>query len=71
MSSMADPVYGADGDVVAMLIVAGPMARLTQKRMLAPAPSLLETARERSKSSHVSPMLKAARKSTNKSAPAR
>jgi IclR family acetate operon transcriptional repressor len=58
MSSMATPIYGKGGQVIALLIVAGPVARLTQKRMLALAPALLATAAELSKSSTVSPMLK-------------
>jgi IclR family transcriptional regulator, acetate operon repressor len=58
MSSMAAPVYGRRGEVLAILIVAGPMTRLTEHRMLAIAPALLATAEELSLSSGVSPMFK-------------
>jgi IclR family acetate operon transcriptional repressor len=57
MSSMAAPVYGHDGAIRALLIVAGPIVRLTEKRMLALAPVLLSTAEELGRASSVSPML--------------
>jgi IclR family acetate operon transcriptional repressor len=57
MNSMAAPIVGQGGEVIAILIVAGPMARLTEKRMHSFAPAMLATARELSKSSTVSPML--------------
>lgn len=58
MSSMAAPIHGKGGEVIAILIVAGPTARLTEKRMLSLGPQLLATAAELSRSSTVSPMLK-------------
>jgi len=57
MSSMAAPVYGHDGEIRALLIVAGPMVRLTEQRMLSLAPLLLSTAEELGRASSVSPML--------------
>jgi DNA-binding IclR family transcriptional regulator len=58
MSSMATPVYGRNGEVRAVLIVAGPMMRLTEERMLSLAPTLLATAEELGRASGVSPMFK-------------
>jgi DNA-binding IclR family transcriptional regulator len=58
MSSMATPVLGEDGRVRAILIIAGPMSRLTEERMLALAPALKATAEELSEASGVSPMFK-------------
>lgn len=57
MSSMAAPVHDSNGDIRALLIVAGPMVRLTEKRMLSLAPVLLSTAEELGRASAVSPML--------------
>lgn len=58
MNSMAAPVYGPGGDVLALLIIAGPMGRLTEERMLALGPTLLDTARELGQSSSFSPIFK-------------
>jgi IclR family acetate operon transcriptional repressor len=57
MSSMAAAVYGPNGDVRALLIVAGPMVRLTEKRMLELSDVLLAAAEELGRASSVSPML--------------
>ena len=59
MSSMATVVRGADREVAALLIIAGPMARLTEDRMISLGPALLATAEELSRSSAVSPMFHA------------
>jgi IclR family acetate operon transcriptional repressor len=59
MNSMATVIRGKDRQVVALLIVAGPMARLTEDRMMALGPDLLSTAEHLSRSSAVSPMLQA------------
>jgi len=56
MSSMAAPVYGPGKDVLAVLIVAGPMNRLTQARMDELSAELIETARELGAASAVSPI---------------
>ncbi len=58
MSSMATPVYGRNGEARAVLIVAGPMMRLTEERMLSLGPTLLATAEELGRASGVSPMFK-------------
>jgi IclR family acetate operon transcriptional repressor len=57
MSSMAAAVCGPSGEVRALLIVAGPMMRLTEKRMLDLSPLLLAAADELGRASSVSPML--------------
>jgi IclR family acetate operon transcriptional repressor len=59
MNSMATVVRGADREVVALLIIAGPMARLTEERMFSLGPALLATAEELSRSSAISPMFRA------------
>jgi IclR family transcriptional regulator, acetate operon repressor len=56
MSSMATRVLGSDGQVRAILIIAGPMSRLTEERMVALVPALQSTADELSEASSVSPM---------------
>lgn len=58
MSSMATPVLASTGEVRAILIIAGPMSRLTEERMLALVPALKATAEELSEASGVSPMFK-------------
>ncbi len=58
MSSMAAPVYGGGGEVLAILIIAGPMVRLTEQRMISLAPALMASASELSQLSGVSPMFK-------------
>jgi IclR family acetate operon transcriptional repressor len=56
MSSMAAPVYGPKGDVLAILIIAGPMNRLTEARMEALGQTLVDTAEELGRASSVSPI---------------
>lgn len=58
MSSMATPVLAPSGEARAILIIAGPMSRLTEERMLALVPALKATAAELSEASGVSPMFK-------------
>jgi IclR family transcriptional regulator, acetate operon repressor len=65
MSSMATPVMAAAGEVRGILIVAGPMSRLTEARMTELVPALMATAAELSEASGVSPMLRRAMKGPN------
>jgi DNA-binding IclR family transcriptional regulator len=58
MSSMAAPVFGRERDLLAILIIAGPSARLTKTRMLCLAPALIESAAELASASGISPMLR-------------
>ncbi|MGF6507830.1 IclR family transcriptional regulator [Paraburkholderia sp. 32] len=58
MSSMATTVPGSNGEVRAILIIAGPMSRLTEERMLALVPALKATSLELSEASSVSPMFR-------------
>ena len=60
MSSMATPVRAAGGEVRAILIIAGPMSRLTDERMKELVPPLMSAATELSDASGVSPMLRQA-----------
>lgn len=60
MSSMAATVCGPSGEVRAVLIIAGPMSRLTQDRMEELAPALQATASKLSDASSVSPMFRRA-----------
>ena len=46
MTAMAAPVRGANGAVIGVITIAGPLVRLTEERMLALGPALLETADE-------------------------
>lgn len=64
MSSMATPVRAANGDVRAILIIAGPMSRLTEARMEELVPTLLASAQELSEATGVSPMLNRALRGT-------
>lgn len=65
MSSMATPVRTPSGEVRAILIIAGPMSRLTEERMSALVPALMSTAAELSEASGVSPMLRRAMQCPN------
>lgn len=56
MSSMAAPVHGPERDILAVLIVAGPMNRLTQARMDELSRDLIDTAAELGAASAVSPI---------------
>lgn len=58
MSSMATLVHGGAGDVRAILIIAGPMSRLSEARMDELVPALQATAHELSEASSVSPMFR-------------
>jgi IclR family transcriptional regulator, acetate operon repressor len=58
MSSMATTVLASNGEVRAILIIAGPMSRLTDERMQALVPALKTTAEELSEASGVSPMFR-------------
>ena len=62
MSSMAAPVRDADGTVVGILIIAGPMARMPEERMLELGPTLVRVADEIGVSSGVSAMFKSTRR---------
>ena len=68
MSSMAAPVRASNGEVRAILIIAGPMSRLTEERMQELVPDLMATAVELSDASGVSPMLKQAMQGANRAA---
>ncbi len=70
MSSMATPVHMSNGEVRAILIIAGPMSRLTEERMKELAPALMATATELSDASGVSPMLKQAMQGASRTADA-
>jgi DNA-binding IclR family transcriptional regulator len=56
MNSMAAAVHGANGDVIATLIIAGPMTRLTEARMESLGQTLIDTAEELGRNSSVSPI---------------
>ena len=60
MSSMAAPVQRADEPATGVVVIAGPSARLTQKRMLQFGPALLAAAEELALSGNASPLLKSA-----------
>ena len=60
MSSLATTVTTGNGEVGAVLIIAGPMSRLTHERMKELLPSLLSTAAELSEASSVSPIMRRA-----------
>ncbi|WP_309848325.1 MULTISPECIES: IclR family transcriptional regulator [unclassified Caballeronia] len=65
MSSMATTVHAENGEVRAILIIAGPMSRLTDAKMKELVPSLMSTSKELSEASGVSPMLRQAMKGPN------
>ncbi len=46
MTAMSAPVTRADGETIGVVTIAGPMVRLTEERMLALGPALVQTARE-------------------------
>ena len=60
MSSMAAPIQRADEPATGVVVVAGPSARLTQKRMLQFGPALLAAAEELALTGSASPLLKSA-----------
>jgi DNA-binding IclR family transcriptional regulator len=53
-------VTTGNGEVGALLIIAGPMSRLTHERMKELLPALLSTAAELSEASSVSPVMRRA-----------
>jgi DNA-binding IclR family transcriptional regulator len=65
MSSMATTVRATNGEVRAILIIAGPMSRLNDERMKALVSPLMSTAAELSEASGVSPMLRRAMQGPN------
>ncbi|WP_277184439.1 IclR family transcriptional regulator [Caballeronia sp. BR00000012568055] len=65
MSSMATPVHANNGEVRAILIIAGPLSRLTDARMNELVAPLKSTAHELSEASGVSPMLRRAMQGPN------
>ena len=60
MSSMAAPVKRADGPTTGVIVIAGPSARLTLKRMTQFSQGLLAAAEELAVSGNASPLLKSA-----------
>ena len=58
MTAMAAPIQTADGSVVGVVTIAGPMVRLTEERMVALGPALLDTTRQLAQASGASPLLK-------------
>jgi DNA-binding IclR family transcriptional regulator len=58
MSAMAAPVRNALGQVIGVVTVAGPAMRLTEERMLALAPALLQAAAQVSQASSGSALFK-------------
>lgn len=59
MSSMAAPVKRTDGPTTGVIVIAGPSARLTQKRMIGFSDALMAAAHELAVSGNASPLLKA------------
>jgi DNA-binding IclR family transcriptional regulator len=60
MSSMAAPIKRPDGPATGIVIVAGPSARLTPKRMIQLSPAMLAAAEELAMTGSASPLLKSA-----------
>lgn len=58
MSAMAAPVPGRDGAAIGVITIAGPLVRLTEARMAALAPALMDTARDVGAASGASAMFK-------------
>jgi len=58
MSAMAAPVRVADGSVIGVVTIAGPLVRLTEERMLSLGPTLMETAGEVARASGASALFK-------------
>ena len=56
MTAMAAPVRNAAGSAIGVITIAGPLVRLSEERMLALGPSLLETAQQVARASGASPM---------------
>lgn len=60
MSSMAAPIQCKGEQATGVLVIAGPSIRLTETRMQAFGPELLDTAAEMALAGHASPLLKSA-----------
>lgn len=58
MTAMAAAIQTADGSVIGVVTIAGPMVRLTEARMVALGPALLDTTRQLAQASGASPLLK-------------
>lgn len=58
MTAMAAPVLARDGTALGVVTIAGPLVRLTEERMTALAPALLDTARDVAAASSASAMFK-------------
>lgn len=58
MSAMAAPVRAADGTVIGVVTIAGPLVRLTEARMQALGPTLIEAANEIAAASGASAMFR-------------
>jgi IclR family acetate operon transcriptional repressor len=60
MTAMSAVIRKRDGEVIGVITIAGPMIRLTEKRMLSLGPALLQTAAEVGMASGLSPLFKRA-----------
>lgn len=60
MSAMAAVVRKRDGEVIGVITIAGPLIRLTEKRMMSLGPALLRTAADVGAASSLSPLFKRA-----------
>lgn len=58
MTAMAAPVRSGNGVVIGVITIAGPLVRLTEERMHALGPALLDTAHEVARASGASAMFK-------------
>ena len=58
MTAMAAPVRSGNGAVIGVVTIAGPLVRLTEERMHALGPALLDTAHEVARASGASAMFK-------------
>lgn len=58
MSAMAGAVRNPNGDVIGVVTIAGPVIRLTEERMLALGPALLQTAEQIGQASSASTLFK-------------
>jgi DNA-binding IclR family transcriptional regulator len=58
MTAMAAPVRSRNGTVIGVVTIAGPLVRLTEERMHALGPALLDTAHEVARASGASAMFK-------------
>jgi DNA-binding IclR family transcriptional regulator len=56
MSAMAAPVQRRDGPTIGVISIAGPLSRLTERRMKELGPALLAAATELAATSNASPL---------------